>query len=148
MPIPELNTQGLLPPGVHDCTIEEIAARFGVFQGSEHRPRLMEKLTAFIAEARMSGIACALLIDGSFVTATPAPNDIDLVVVLLATHDRTVELLPSQYNLVAKNRVRRRFGFDSLAVREGTVEYAAAVAFFQQVRRQPEMRKGILKLAL
>jgi hypothetical protein len=35
-----------------------------------------------------------------------------------------------------------------VVVREQTVEYDEAVAFFQQVRRQPALRKGILKLGL
>ena len=79
MPIPELNTHGLLPPGVHDCTVEEITERFGAFQGGEQRPRLMEKLIAFAAEARASGIVRALLVDGSLVhIELQATNDPDM----------------------------------------------------------------------
>jgi len=49
---------------------------------------------------------------------------------------------------VSSRSVRRRYGFDIVVVREYTVEYEEAVAFFQQVRGQPALRKGILKLTL
>ena len=117
MPIPELNTHGLLPPGVHDCTVGEITERFGVFQGGEQRPRLMEKLIAFAAEARASGIVRALLVDGSFVTAKSVPNDMDLIVIVAGTHDFSADLRPLEYNVVSKRRVRQRYGFDILVAR-------------------------------
>ena len=42
----------------------------------------------------------------------------------------------------------RRFGFETITVREETSEYDDAVAFFQQVRGEPGLRKGLLRLAL
>ncbi len=148
MPVPEFDENGLLPAGVHGCTLDEIAARFGIFRGNEQRPRLMAKLAEYLAEARASGIIREVLVDGSFVTAARSPNDIDLILVLPATHDRTADLSPLPYNTVSKKRVRRRFGFDIIAVRDGTAEYADAIEFFQQVRGEPELRKGSLRIAL
>lgn len=49
---------------------------------------------------------------------------------------------------ISKRAVQKRFGFDMIAVREGTVEYAEAVAFFAQVRGNRAVRKGILRIAL
>jgi len=89
-----------------------------------------------------------LIIDGSFVTAKPDPNDIDLILVLAPLHDLRADLLPTQYNLVSRKSVRRRYGFDIIAVRENTPEYDEALAFFQQVRGQRALRKGLLRLAL
>ena len=146
MPTPDFDEHGLLPVGVHDCTLAEIAARFGVFQGSEQRPRLMAKLTGFLKEVRVSGIVCEVLVDGSFATDEPSPNDIDLIVVLPSTHDRAADLLPLQYNVVSRKRVRSRFGFDTVSVRQGTTEHATSIEFFQQVRGEPGLRKGILRL--
>lgn len=146
MPIPDFDEHGLLPVGVHDCTLAEVAARFGIFQGNEQRPRLMIKLSEFLEEVRASGIVREVLVDGSFVTDEPSPNDIDLVVVLPSTHDRAAELLPLQYNVVSKKRVRSRFGFDTVSVRQGTIEYASSIEFFQQVRGEPGLRKGLLRL--
>ena len=52
MPIPFLDEHGFLPAGIHDCTLEEIKARFGSFQTTDRRPQLFAKLEAFLAEAR------------------------------------------------------------------------------------------------
>ena len=146
MPVPDFDEHGLLPVGIHDCTLAEIAARFGVFQGSEQRPRLLAKLTEFLEEVRASGIVREILVAGSFATGERSPNDIDLIVVLPSTHDRAADLLPLQYNVVSRKRVRRRFGFDTVSVRYGSAEYATAIEFFHQVRGEPELRKGILRL--
>src|SRR2546425_11719576 len=148
MPIPPFESSGLLPLGVHDCSLEEIKARFGSFQGSDRRPRLFGKLQAFIAEARASQIVGTLVIDGSFVTSKPAPNDIDLIVVVARDHDLTSYLRPGAYNVVSKKRVQKRFGFDIVAAREGTSEFDEAIAFFQQVRREATLGKGLLKLRI
>ena len=85
MPIPALSEQGLLPPGLHDCSLDELGARFGTFQESDRRCRLFEKLRRYINEAQIDGVIMDVIIDGSFVTdEKAAPNDIDLLVVLRA----------------------------------------------------------------
>ena len=148
MPIPPFDKSGLLPAGLHDCTLNEIRERFGAFQINDQRPELFQKFLAFAAEVKGAQFVRCLLVDGSFVTAKACPNDIDLVIVLPFTHDLKSDLSPAQYNLVAKRSVQRRYGFDIVAVRENTVEYDEAAAFFQQVRGQPALRKGLLRLAL
>ncbi len=148
MPIPAFEPSGLLPPGVHDCPLEEIKARFGGFQGSDRRPRLFAKLEAFVAQARASRMVRELVIAGNFVTAKPAPNDIDLIVIVPGIHDLTADLPPAAYNVVSKKRVQKRFGFDIVAVREGTSEINDVIAFFHQVRGEPTARKGILRIRL
>ena len=90
----------------------------------------------------------AVLMDGSFVTAEPDPRDIDLVLVVEASYDFSADLPPAQYNLLAQQRVRRRFGFDIVVVKNGSGEFEEAVAFFQQVKQRPGMKKGILRIKL
>lgn len=148
MPLPAFDEHGLLPIGVHDCTLDELRARFGSFQSTDQRVWLFQKLVALLSEVRSARFAQCLLIDGSFVTSKADPNDIDLVLVLPLAHDVTADLPLVQYNLVSKRSVQRRFGFDTVAVRENTVEYNEALAFFQQVRGQPLLRKGILRLPI
>ena len=82
MSIPELNFHGLLPPGIHDCTIEEVGQQFGRFQWSDCRPNLFKRLQEYVHELQQSQIAEALILDGSFVTGKPNPNDIDIILVL------------------------------------------------------------------
>jgi predicted nucleotidyltransferase len=85
---------------------------------------LFAKFEEFLAEARASRVVRAILVNGSFVTAKASPNDIDLIVVVPASHDFSADLPPSAYNVLSKLRVRRRFGFDLLVARESSLEYA------------------------
>ncbi|MBI1924574.1 hypothetical protein HYR99_10015 [Candidatus Poribacteria bacterium] len=78
MPIPNFDEKGLLPPGVHDCSLEEIMERFGTFQVTDCRVGLYAQLQAFLEEVRSTRLAVAVIVDGSFVTSKPAPEDIDL----------------------------------------------------------------------
>lgn len=148
MAIPALEPDGFLPVGLHDCTLEEIRITFGSFQGSERRPQLFARLRELVREVESAKFIRSLLVDGSFATAKPDPNDIDLVLMLSRNHDFAADLLPHEYNLLSKRRVQKRYGFDMVAVREGTVEFEEALAFFERVRQQPGRRKGILRLSL
>lgn len=93
--IPELTKSGVLPPGVHDGTVQEVERRFGRFQGSDRRPRLWSRLREFITLAADSGLIEAVIVDGSFITAVADPNDIDLVVVLPESHDLGGDVPPT-----------------------------------------------------
>ena len=148
MPIPDLDPQGFLPPGIHDNGVEETRNRYGRLQGNERRFRLFERLESFLREAEKTGFVVELIIDGSFVTAESTPSDVDLVVVLAATHDFSADLRPFEYTVVSKRRVREVYRFDILVAAEGTRALEEYVEFFQQVRGQPERRKGILRVKL
>ena len=110
--IPAFNEHGCLPEGIHDCTMEEAAQRFAVFQSSDRRPRLWARFTEFIRQLKECGFVETVIVDGSFVTAKPAPSDVDLVLVVATSHDFSADLPPAHYGLLAQRRVRRRFGFD------------------------------------
>jgi hypothetical protein len=148
MPIPNLNEQGLLPPGIYDCSSEEIGERSGIFQSTDLRPRLYEKLQAFLQQARSTNLAIAVIVNGSFVTSKADPNDIDLILVLPSSHDLRAELAPMAYNVLSRRRVSRQYGFDILVAREDAIEYTQYVEFFQQVRGQPHLYKGVLRIGL
>lgn len=90
----------------------------------------------------------AVLVDGSFVTAISDPNDIDLVLLVSAGYDFSTDLAPMVYNLLAQHRVRRRFGFDIVVVKNGSENFEQAVSFFQQVKQRPGVMKGILRIKL
>jgi hypothetical protein len=74
--IPDFNDDGYLPPGVHPATLDEVVARFG--QGSELRTVQAESLGWLVDLARRAG-ATRLIVNGSFVTDLPEPNDVDCV---------------------------------------------------------------------
>ena len=64
------------------------------------------------------------------------------------SHDFSMEFQPSEYNVLSKRRVHRRFGFDLLVARADSEEYRRYVEFFQQVRLEPGRKKGILRIWL
>jgi hypothetical protein len=140
MPIPPASAAGLLPSGVFDCTLVEIRERFGSFQGSDHRSRLFARLEGMFQAMRRSGLFEALLVDGSFVTAKAVPNDIDLVAVLKPGHDFERDLPMSEYALVSRNMLRRRFGFDVVVAEPNSALFNTYVEFFGRVRDNPDMR--------
>ena len=146
--IPPFNENGWLPDGIHDCTLQEAAERFAAFQSSDRRPQLWARFTEFMREAKACQLIEAVLVGGSFVTAEPDPRDIDLVLVVAASHDFSADLSPAQYNLLAQRRVHRRFGFDIVVAKNGSGSFEEAIAFFQQVKQRPGMKKGILRIEL
>jgi hypothetical protein len=137
LPIPNLNEQGLLPPGIYDCSLEEIGERFGTFQSTDRRSRLYERLQEYLTQVRSSNLALAVIVNGSFVTSKADPNDIDLILVL-----------PSSHDVLSRQRVSRRYGFDVLVARDNTREYTEYTTDFQRVRGQPHLQKGMLRIRL
>src|SRR5262245_33840400 len=77
--IPDFNDDGYLPPGIHQATLEEIAARFG--QESELRQVQMESLRWLDDVARRAGVQ-RIIVNGSFVTDKLEPNDVDCVLLI------------------------------------------------------------------
>ena len=146
--IPSFNENGWLLEGIYDCTLDEAAARFGEFQGSDRRPQLWVRFTEFMRELKACEFLEAVLVNGSFVSTKPDPNDIDLVLVVAAAYDFSRDLPPVEYNLLARQRVRRRFGFDIVVAKNGSGNLEQAVAFFQQVKQRPGGKKGILRIKL
>src|SRR5437870_11812921 len=133
MPIPDLSAKGLLPRGIHDCTLQDIRHRFGSFQGTEQRLRLFAKLEQLLEAMKQSGISVAILIDGSFVTTKAVPNDIDLIAVLAPNHHFERELSVLQYALVSRPLLRKRFGFDVVLARLDSSLYHSYVEFFSRL---------------
>ena len=77
--IPPFDEHGNLPPGIYRATLEEIGARFG--KESEVRRAQMESLEWLIDLVRRAGVL-RLVINGSFVTDTLEPNDVDCILLI------------------------------------------------------------------
>ena len=148
MPIPAFTSDGLLPEGIHDGTLEELRERFGSFQGTDRRCRLFELLEAFVRDAKASGLVKAVIVDGSFVTTLDAPNDVDLIVVLRPDHDFRASLRPLAYNVVSTQQVRRIYRIDALIGQEGQQELDNHIEFFSQIRSSAENHKGMVRVIL
>ncbi len=77
--IPPFDENGYLPPGLHLATLDEIAIRFG--QTSELRQVQMQSLRWLLDVAWRAGVE-RLVINGSFTTDVPEPNDVDCVLLM------------------------------------------------------------------
>jgi len=64
----------VLPPGVHDATLEEVEA---LFASSEHRKRLFAGFKEGVIALRKAGCH-KIFLDGSFITGKPIPCDFDV----------------------------------------------------------------------
>jgi hypothetical protein len=131
--IPPFNDLGYLPPGVHPATLEEVDARFGA--QSEIRRVQMESVREMVdlaARARVKRI----VLNGSFVTDTIEPVDVDCVVLIdqgtglgLAALRELRKGLPFLDLKIARARafeeyVHHVFATDRLGHRKGIIELA------------------------
>lgn len=80
MPLPKLTESGELPPGVHKAPLSETLERFGV--GNAQRIAVGERLARIHAQALSTGCLARFIVFGSFVTDKPAPNDVDIFLVM------------------------------------------------------------------
>lgn len=150
-----LNPHGLLDPGVHDQSLDEVAALFGQFQRSDRRPRLMRTLRTVAADVWSVDPRIEVLVDGSFVMGrVDEPEDVDVLLVCPPGWDRAAERRPFEYNALSRRVVQRQHGFDVFVAVAGEAQGVELRAFFQQVSprwcRQLNMptdtSKGLVKL--
>jgi hypothetical protein len=84
--IPPFDENGYLPPGIHPATMEEIEDRFG--SGTEIRGVLFESLVWLVAAATEARVL-RVIVNGSYVTDTPDPNDVDCVLLVAENFDKS-----------------------------------------------------------
>lgn len=89
----------LLPPGRHCLSLRRIAEIcVSAFEENAWRRRLHLALEEFVFAFIQEHIRCDMLIGGSFLTAKPFPDDVDVAVEL--AFDLAEDLTPSQRRLV------------------------------------------------
>ena len=143
--LPEHTERGVLPPGVHTATVEEIAVRYGRFQRTARRPQLLMRLREFIDEARRCRQVRRLLLAGSFITVREEPNDLDILMVFTQRAEFG-GILPHEYNVLYQSGARRRFGpvVDLHVVEEGSEAMERLLRFFRRDRSGHEV--GIVEI--
>lgn len=73
MAIPQVESDGNLPPGIHWAEWHEFAVRFGL---TPYRQRILQGLHAALRSLKAAGCT-TVYVDGSFVTAKDFPGDFD-----------------------------------------------------------------------
>lgn len=144
MIIPRFNEKGLLPEGIHPCTLEEAQERFA---HSEHRAILWSNLIQVIGIMREEKLSGILLIDGSFVTDKMVPGDIEVVLDVRAES-------PEQIGKAVKffayrhSKLKIDFGIDWYPNLPGENDFSAFFQYARTTERIPEgTKKGILRIA-
>ena len=85
MTLPAFTQGGDLPPGVHRATLREALDRFGI--GSPRRQVMALRLERLYQLALGTGHVARFVVFGSFVTAKPEPNDVDLFLLMSDAFD-------------------------------------------------------------
>jgi len=80
MPLPAFNQHGDLPVGVYPLSLAEALARFGA--GSSQRQVVARRLEQIYRVARTNAYLARFVVFGSFITAKPAPNDVDVFMLM------------------------------------------------------------------
>lgn len=147
--IPALDANGLLPPGVWDCTLAEIAQRFAY---NDHRRQLWVGFLAFLeVEYRPHRLPCPVFVAGSFTRHTPLPSDVDVVVDMNHLPGATAMPIGMSWR-IRSAAIKRDYHVD-IWPRHPEVPTDLA-AFFQYVgdkaaaelQLQPKDPKGILRV--
>lgn len=85
MALPPFEEGGDLPAGIHAATLRDVIERFGTT--SERRRVMAARLTRAYAVAAATGSLGRFIVFGSFATAKPAPNDIDVFLLMENSFD-------------------------------------------------------------
>jgi len=75
-PLPPFIAGGDLPPGIHAATLRDVLERFG--KGTLQRALMAQRLERIHRMAVAAGHVSRFIVFGSFVTAKPDPNDVDI----------------------------------------------------------------------
>jgi len=77
---PEFDSNGDLPAGIHQATLDEIIEHFGT---ATPRRRIMAlRLSRIYRLASSTGHLARFIVFGSFITSKPAPNDVDIFLLM------------------------------------------------------------------
>ena len=94
----------VLPPGVHNATLEEVETRFA---SSDHRKHLFAGFKEGVLALRKAGCH-RIFLDGSFVTEKPMPGDFDVCWDHAGVDDKNLDPVFSDFDDRRKKQ-RERF---------------------------------------
>ena len=141
--IPQLDADGLLPPGIHWATWDEITATFG---NTPWRRRLLDGLEMASDNLRRAGCR-TVYIDGSFVTSKEVPNDFDACWEEAGVEPELLDPVLLQFDAGRAAQKARYLGELFPASLGATVEGMSFLEFFQ-TDRETGGSKGIVAVDL
>jgi hypothetical protein len=130
-----------LPPGIHECTLDEVEQRFSY---GECRNTLFAKLREIHEIVLRCGFT-RLIVWGSFPTAKNEPHDIDLFVTMQPDLDRAA-IHRDCNDLLDHLRATERWGFTVLSCADNGIHRDALIEGLGYDRRVN--RQGLLSIQL
>lgn len=85
MPLPDFDNNDDLPEGVHQVSLDEVVARFGKI--TPQRQIVTAALLEIYQLVKATGRLDRFIVYGSYVTAKPNPNDVDIFLVMTEEFD-------------------------------------------------------------
>ena len=141
-----LTEKGVLAPGIHDASLGDIRAAFGQFHETDRRPRLFERFEQIVAQLKPLNFIRHLIVNGSFVTSEPGPEDIDLILAINPEILHKPEWTPAEYNALSSRRLRRQYKFDVLVAPVDSDAYSQYLSLFSKIKGNPGGQKGLVRL--
>src|SRR2546421_549966 len=141
---PEFDSQGNLPVGVHRASLNEVIARFG--HGTSQRQLVIKRLIRVYELAGNTSKLQQFIIFGSYVTAKPNPNDVDIILIMqddFTQQECAVEASPLFDHL----RAQLELGASVFAIRPSQILLETVDSFVThwQIRRD-KGRRGIVEV--
>ncbi|MEW6207316.1 MAG: hypothetical protein AB1631_03050 [Acidobacteriota bacterium] len=144
MILPEFDDRGDLPEGIYRASLKDVIARFG--HGSRQREFVTQRLTRIYELAQRTGKLERFIIFGSYVTAKPEPNDVDILLVM--SDDFLYSECDEETALLFDNqRAQRELGASVFFIRTTTVLLETVDEFiaYWQTKRDKSLR-GIIEV--
>jgi hypothetical protein len=82
---PEFNSEGDLPVGIYQASLSDVIDHFGT--GTPQRRIVSRRLARIFELASSTGHLSRFIVFGSFVTSKPAPNDVDIFLLMEDSFD-------------------------------------------------------------
>ncbi|MFN2454099.1 MAG: hypothetical protein ABR577_07740 [Pyrinomonadaceae bacterium] len=142
--LPNFDSKGDLPEGVHTATMDEVMRVFGAT--TNQRRNVAARLLRISNLAKATGKLERLIVFGSFVTTKPAPNDVDIVLVM--RDDFRIDDCDEEMRLLFDHlRATNEFGASIFWIRPSLLILETLEEFIQhwQIKRD-RTRRGIVEV--
>ena len=143
MALPPLNESGDLPLGVQPASLREVLQRFGT--QTPQRKAVSLRLTRIHQTAQATGHLARFIVFGSFITAKPDPNDVDVFLLMEDSFD-PARLTGDAALLFDHSAAQDHFGASVFWLRRVAAwEGEQAAVEYWQVKRDGDQR-GIVEI--
>jgi len=133
----------VLPPGVHEASLAEVAARYGT---NDVRKKQMAGLERSLEMLRDAGCKAAFL-DGSFVTEKETPGDFDLCWLAMGVDEKKLDPIILDCSSEGRKKQKAKYGGEFFPSTMGATSGGFFFSFFQK-DKFTQMPKGIIRITL